>query len=83
MKTRGSASTLGFASAAPHDLSSNRRESPARKNLRNVADTGAWDAWCCCQENHGSELEWQQYGSPKTMVSNYLSGLWPERSPIK
>jgi len=54
----------GVASVAPRDLSSNRRESTARKNLRNVADTGAAAVARCCQENHGSELGWRQFGSP-------------------
>ena len=64
LKTWGSGLNPGVVSAAPRDFTSNRRESTARKNLRNVADTGAAAVARCCQENHGSELGWKQYGSP-------------------
>ena len=66
---------LGFASAAPRDLSSNRRESTASQNLRNVADTGKAAVARCCQENHGLEFGRNGGGSPETMVSNHLSAF--------
>ena len=43
MKTWGSASTLGLSSHPRDASSSNRRERAARKNLRNVGDTGEGD----------------------------------------
>ncbi len=51
VKTWGSASTLGVELGPPRCLSSNRRECPARKNVRNVADTGAPERRRCCQRN--------------------------------
>jgi hypothetical protein len=41
VKMWGSASTPGVELGPPRCLSSNRRERAARKNLRNVGDTGA------------------------------------------
>lgn len=62
----------GVVSAAPRDLSSNRRESTAHKNLRTVADTGNAPVRRCCQENTPFELGRNGSGSPKNTVSNYL-----------
>ena len=78
MKTWGSASTLGVELGPPRCLSSNRRERAARKNLRNVGDTGEGDAGRSGQQNSRSELGQKYSGSPKTMVSNYLS--WAQAS---
>jgi len=46
----------GVASAVPRDLSSNRRESTASQNLRNLVDTGESAVARSCQESHGAEL---------------------------
>ena len=64
VKTWGSASTLGVELAPPRCLSSNRRERAARKNLRNVGDTGEGDCRCCCQQNSRPELGQNGSGSP-------------------
>ena len=56
------AEKLGFGSnprvvrAAPNNLSSNRRESGTRENLRNVGDTGEAADARCCQQNMRLEL---------------------------
>ena len=54
----------GVGHAVPRCLSSNWRERAARKNLRNVGDTGEGDGGCCCQHNSGSELGQRGSGSP-------------------
>ena len=41
----------GVELAPPRRLLSNRRDRPARENLRNVADTGNGRGWRCCQDN--------------------------------
>ncbi len=45
----------GFERAPPNSLLSNRRNRAARKNLRNVADTGE-PGGRCCQQNKGLEF---------------------------
>jgi hypothetical protein len=73
VKAWGSTSTLGVELAPPRCLSSNWRERAARESLRNVADRGERGGGCCCQQNGRFELGQKSSGSPKTMVSNYLS----------
>ncbi len=51
VKTWGSPSTVGVERALPGSLSSNWRDCAARKNLRNVADTGEKTDRGCCQQN--------------------------------
>jgi hypothetical protein len=75
VKTWASASTLGVERAPPRNFSSNERERAARQNPRNVADTGEVNDGRCCQQNTRYELGQKGAGSPKTMVSNYLSDL--------
>ena len=63
----------GVERAPPQSLSSNRREPVARENLRNVADTGNMAGGGCCQQHGRNQLGQGIAGSPRNVVSNYLS----------
>jgi hypothetical protein len=74
VKTWASASTLGVELGPPRCLSSNRRERAAKKNLRNVGDTGEGDAGRCCQQNSHSELGQKGSGSPLSTLLEVSPG---------
>jgi hypothetical protein len=58
-KTWGSAPTPGGKLAPPRNRSSNRRKRAARKNLRNVADTGETGGGRCCQQERTWSWGWK------------------------
>jgi hypothetical protein len=65
----------GVELAPPRGLLSNWRDRPARKNVQNVADTGAAGHRRCCQDNGRGNLVRGRYGSPQNPVTNGLSLL--------
>ena len=82
VKTWGSASTLGVELGHPRCLSSNRSEPVARKNVRNVADTGTRGGGCCCQQNGRFELGQKKCGSIPTchrVIHRSLASLCKDR----
>ena len=63
----------GVELAPPRRLLSNWRDCPARKHLRNVADTDKGGGHRWCQDNGRGNLVRGLYGSPQIPVSNDLS----------
>ena len=73
VKTWGAGLNPGVELGPPQNLSSNQRDGMARKNLRNVADTGEGTGGRCCQQNRRPRLGQKGTGSPQNPVSNGLS----------